>query len=268
MTNREIITAEGLSVRYRSAEALSDLSFSISAGDYIGLVGPNGSGKSTLVKTMLGLLKPSEGGIRIMGRAPGEFRERHKVGYLPQQMNAFNPHFPSTVREIVSLGLVSGKKFPRRIGKSDEKAIEKALDLLNIANLGRCLIGDLSGGQQQRVFIARALVCEPEILLLDEPNTALDPETRDNFFTLMGVLNKEKNVTIVLVTHDLGTIGKYASKLLYLDKSIIFYGSFDDFCRSDNMARFFGEASQHIICHKHDGERCAHSYVQIRRGER
>jgi len=114
------------------------------------------------------------------------------------------------------------------------------------------MIGELSGGQQQRVFLARAIVHEPELLILDEPTAALDPETRERFFAMIQELNGKKGVTIILVTHDIGNIGKYASKLLYLDKKIIFYGSFNDFCLSDEMMGYFGAYSQHVICHRHD----------------
>lgn len=247
-----IIRIEKLSYRYNSAEVLSDVSFDVKEGDYIGLVGPNGSGKSTLIKLMLGLLVPTAGDVMLFGHPPAEMKYRERIGYLPQKMNFFNPFFPSTVREIVSLGLVSKKKFPKRLEAGDNKKIGQTLEMLNISDLGNKAIGDLSGGQQQRVFIARALVNDPDLLLLDEPTTALDPETRDNFFELLSRLNREKNVTVVLVTHDTGTIGKYASKLLYIDKEIVFFGGFDEFCMSGDMTKFFGPSSQHLICHRHD----------------
>ncbi|HMK56090.1 MAG TPA: metal ABC transporter ATP-binding protein [Dissulfurispiraceae bacterium] len=248
----QIISSDSLSYRYNSVEVLSNISFDVEEGDYIGLVGPNGSGKSTLIRLILGLLSPASGGIRLFGHPTLEMKCRERIGYLPQKMNFFNPFFPSTVREVVSLGLMSGKKFPKRLETGDNKAIDDALDMLGIAHLRGKAIGDLSGGQQQRVFIARAIVNMPDLLLLDEPTTALDPETRDNFFKLMKRLNREKGVTIVLVTHDTGSIGKYASKLLYIDKEIIFFGGFDEFCMSGDMTAFFGPSSQHLICHRHD----------------
>jgi zinc transport system ATP-binding protein len=248
----EAIRVENLVFKYNRLEVLSDLSFSVNAGDYVGLVGPNGSGKSTLIKAILGLLSPSSGRVSLFGHAASDMKDRERVGYLPQKMSFFNPNFPATVRETVALGLVSTKKFPKRMGSGDEEAIDRALEMLHISDLKREMIGALSGGQQQRVFIARALVNEPEVLLLDEPTTALDPETRDGFFELLGSLNTQKRVTVMLVTHDLGTIGKFAQKLLYMDKRIIFYGGFDDFCRSEEMTRFFGSSSQHLICHRHE----------------
>jgi|WetSurMetagenome_2_1015567.scaffolds.fasta_scaffold03830_9 zinc transport system ATP-binding protein len=248
----EVIKIENLVVRYNSIDVLSDVSFSVGAGDYIGVVGPNGSGKSTLIKTILGLLAPSGGSVALFGQAAAEMKGREKVGYLPQKMSFFNPNFPATVRETVALGLVSQKIFPKRLDAADYEAIDNALELLNISDLKRELIGNLSGGQQQRVFIARALVNKPEALLLDEPTTALDPETRDGFFELISRLNRESGVTVLLVTHDLGTIGKFATKLLYIDKKVVFYGGFDDFCKSEEMTRFFGLSSQHLICHRHE----------------
>jgi zinc transport system ATP-binding protein len=247
----EVIKVENLVVRYNSIDVLSDVSFSVEAGSYVGLVGPNGSGKSTLIKAMLGLLDPVGGRVTLFGHAASEMKGREKVGYLPQKMSFFNPNFPATVRETVALGLISQKMFPKRLESADEVAIDRALDLLNISDLKREMIGNLSGGQQQRVFIARALVNQPEALIFDEPTTALDPETRDGFFELISRLNKENGVTVMLVTHDLGTIGKYAKQLLYIDKRIIFYGGFDDFCRSEEMSKFFGSSSQHLICHRH-----------------
>ncbi|MCX5798168.1 MAG: ATP-binding cassette domain-containing protein, partial [Proteobacteria bacterium] len=170
----------------------------------------------------------------------------------PQKIASFNPHFPATVREVVAMGLLSKKGFPRRMSKSDDVPINKALELLDILDIRNELIGELSGGQQQRVLIAKAMVSEPEILILDEPTTAIDPEIREKFYGVLKGLNQNKNVTIIIITHDMGTIGKYASKLLYLDKRVIFCGSFEAFCVSDDMANYFGEFAQHLICHRHD----------------
>lgn len=250
----DVLTTEELTFRYNSTEILTDISFRLQAGDYLGIVGPNGSGKTTLIKLLLGLLQPSKGMVALFGANLTEFSDWHKVGYLPQKINSFNPHFPATVREIVSLGLLSTKSYPRRITRTDEKAISSALELVDIVDIKNELIGELSGGQQQRVLIAKALVSSPELLILDEPTTALDPEAREKFFDTLKNLNEDKKVTIIIITHDIGTIGKYASRLLYLDNRLIFYGGFDDFCISSEMADYFGEYSQHVICHRHDSK--------------
>ncbi len=246
-----IISVEGLSFRYNSIEVLSDISFSVNAGDYIGLVGPNGSSKTTLIKIILGLLKQKKGNISLFGVNPWNFKEWYRVGYLPQR-TLFNPYFPAIVKEIVSLGLFSKKRFSKSADKPNEILINEAIRLMDVSDIKNKLIGELSGGQQQRVLVARAIVNEPDLLILDEPTTALDPETREKFFHTLREFNRNRSITIIFITHDIGSIGKYASKLLYLDKRIIFYGSFEDFCSSKDMESYFGEFAQHLICHRHD----------------
>jgi zinc transport system ATP-binding protein len=198
------------------------------------------------------MIKRTGGMVTLFGQSADVFREWRKIGYLPQKIAAFNPHFPATVEEIVALGLLSGKSFPRRVARGDRKSIEDAMALLDITSIRHKLIGELSGGQQQRVLIAKALVAGPELLILDEPTTALDPEGRERFFATLKNLNGDRGVTIIMITHDIGTIGLHASKLLYLDKTLVFFGSFDDFCLSTDMTDYFGEHSQHVICHRHD----------------
>ncbi|HVN97925.1 MAG TPA: ABC transporter ATP-binding protein [Syntrophorhabdaceae bacterium] len=246
------VSSEHLHFQYNGIEILTDISFQIRTGDYVGVVGPNGSGKTTLIKIVLGFLKPTKGKISLFGQAPQDFNNWEKVGYLPQKAQDFNPHFPATVREIVSLGLLSKKGFPKRIGQRDDEAVNDVLSLMDITNIQEKLIGELSGGQQQRVLIAKAMVAGPELLILDEPTTALDPEARETFFNTLTELNDKKKITIIMITHDIGTIGKHATELLYLDKQVIFYGTFDTFCASHEMASYFGEYSQHVICHRHD----------------
>jgi zinc transport system ATP-binding protein len=249
------VAAERLSFRYNGSTVLSDVSFALAEGDYLGLVGPNGSGKTTLIRLILGFLEPFQGTVLLFGQRPTAFDGWRKVGYLPQRVQSFNPHFPASVREVVALGLISAKRFPRRVGREDSRRVAAALDLMDIGSIQNRLIGELSGGQQQRALIARALVNEPRILILDEPTTALDPEARERFFSVLARVNGESRTTIIIITHDIGTIGRYASKLLYVDKTVVFFGGFDNFCESPDMATYFGEHSQHLICHRHDEER-------------
>ncbi len=246
-----IIDVKGLGFRYNSIEVLSNISFSVNFGDYIGLVGPNGSGKTTLIKIILGILEPARGAVSLFGVNPMDFKDRYRIGYLPQR-SYFNPYFPATVEEIISSGLFLKKKRIKNLNRSVGETIDETMKLMDVIDIKNKLISDLSGGQLQRVLVARAIVNEPDLLILDEPTTALDPETREKFFFILQELNRIKNTTIILVTHDIGSIGKYASKLLYLDKSIIFFGSFEDFCSSKDMGTYFGEFAQHLICHRHD----------------
>jgi zinc transport system ATP-binding protein len=236
-----LISIDDLTFFYNGLEILSDISFTVNKGDYLGIVGPNGSGKSTLIKNILGILKPQKGRINLFGQTLNTFRKWDKIGYLPQRLSALNSHFPATVKEIVQLGL-RGKKTPY---------LKQNLEFMGIEHLSSRLIGELSYGEQQLTMLARALVNQPDLLIFDEPTTALDPETRERFYGITEKLNHQSGTTIILITHDTGVIGKYAHNLLYLDKKIIFSGTFKDFCNSPAMTGFFGPASQHMICHQH-----------------
>jgi zinc transport system ATP-binding protein len=247
-----LLSIHNLCAAYGPVEALHDITFAVKKDDYIALAGPNGAGKTTLVKAILGLMDRFTGKIELFGQDMKNFEQWDRIGYLPQRVNAFNPLFPATVREVVALGLLSRKRFPKRFTKNDEEKIDHTLGLMDITDLKDKLIGELSGGQQQRVFLARSLVSNPDLLILDEPSTALDPPSRESFFELLKKLNLSIGITIILITHDTAQIGKYANKLLYLDKTVIFYGSFLDFCKSDDMGHYFGHFSQHLICHQHD----------------
>jgi len=247
----ETLKTSGLSCSYNGMEVLTDISFSVAAGDYVGIVGPNGSGKSTLVRALLGLLELDAGRTELFGVPVAGFADWARIGYLPQRIRFFNPNFPGTVEEIVRLGLLAGGARLSRSSAGQNMAIDAALELLGIVPLKKRLIGGLSGGQQQRVLLARAMVNRPELLILDEPTTALDPETREQFYALLERINRSEGTTVLLVTHDTWSIGKYASRFLYVDKKIIFDGSFDDFCHSEEMTAFFGEHAQHLICHRH-----------------
>jgi zinc transport system ATP-binding protein len=237
-----IIGVDNLTFCYNGLEVISDISFTVKKGDYLGIAGPNGSGKSTLIKNILGILQPQKGRVDIFGQPLIYFNQWNRIGYLPQRINALNQHFPGTVEEIIQLGAT----------KINPAALKHVLDLMGIAHLSTRLIGELSHGEQQRIMLARALISHPDLLIFDEPTTALDPETRDVFYSITGEMNRVNGTTIVLVTHDTGVIGKYARNLLYLDKKIIFYGTFEDFCSSPDMTGFFGSTSQHVICHQHD----------------
>lgn len=251
MPGEIVVNTEDMACCYREGRVLEDVRFEVERGDYVGIVGPNGSGKSTLVKALLGLVGICHGSTSLFGISLENFSDWHKVGYLPQSLNLVNPVFPATVHETVGLGLLSLKNFPKKMSKNDKYKIDDTLNELGIYDLKAKLIGELSGGQLQRVLLARAIVNDPELLILDEPTAALDPETRERFYSMIADINRTRCVTVLLVTHDSGAIGQYASKMLYLDKQILFYGSFEEFCHSPEMSSLFGEHSQHLMCHRH-----------------
>mgnify|MGYP000135596694 CR=1 FL=1 len=246
----QVIKVKNLSVRAGDAVVLDGIDFDVQEGDYVGIAGPNGAGKTTLVKTIIGLLPKRTGTVEIFERRTGKGFKYHGIGYLPQRPQAYNPLFPATVEEVVLTGLLADKHFPKKITSKDRDKLAHVLELVDMALLRRRPVSQLSGGQQQRVFLARALASDPRLLILDEPSTALDPHSRQEFYGLISRLNKDMKVTILLITHDTADIGLYANKLLYLDKEIIYYGSFADFCRSEKMRDYFG-GHQHIICHQH-----------------
>ncbi|HEY3307362.1 MAG TPA: metal ABC transporter ATP-binding protein [Desulfuromonadaceae bacterium] len=249
--SREIVRTENLACSYRVGRVLEDVSITVEAGDYIGIVGPNGSGKSTLVQALIGLVAICEGKAFLFGTPSKHFCDWGRIGYLPQSLHLLNPIFPATVAEAVGLGLISQKKFPRKLTRHDREKVDVLLENLGVYSIRNKLIGELSGGQQQRVLLARALVNDPELLILDEPTAALDPETRERFYLQIAEINRSLGVTVLLVTHDSGAIGKYATKMLYLDKRVLFYGGFEDFCSSEEMSVLFGSHSQHLMCHRH-----------------
>ena len=237
-----IIRVDDLTFRYNGLDVISNITFAVEEGIYLGIVGPNGSGKSTLIKNILGILQPEQGRVELFGKPIGHFRHWEKIGYLPQRLSALNTHFPGTVEEIVQMGLP----------KKDPLTMRRTLEMMAIGHLASRLIGELSYGEQQRAMLAQALMRRPALLIFDEPTTALDPETREMFYSLTREMNRTDGTTVILVTHDIGVIGQYAQNLLYLDKKVIFSGTFKDFCSSQDMTGFFGPASQHLICHQHD----------------
>lgn len=245
-----VIEVRELAVKYEGIDVFKNVTFSLYEGDYVALSGPNGSGKSTLLKAILNLVKKDNGEVKLFDIPVESFCDWNKIGYVPQKVNV-SPFFPATVKEIVSLGLIGETKNFFKFDKRDFERINETLITMGIWDIRNKNVTELSGGQFQRVVIARALVGEPKLLIFDEPTTALDPETREKFFEILAYLNNDKKVTIILVTHDTGNAGKYAKKLMYFDRKIIFFGTFDDFCKSEKMADYFGYSSQHIICHRH-----------------
>lgn len=245
------VKVSGLQVLFGQIPALEDVSFEVEAGDYIGIVGPNGSGKSTLVRALLGLIPVLGGSVRLWGVRSNEFDRWERIGYLPQKALLLDPRFPASVEEVIASGVIVKKRFPKKMDAGDRARIRGLMRDFGIEELSGRPIGKLSGGQQQRVLLARALATQPEMLILDEPTVALDPQSREMFYATLARLNKENKTSIVLVSHDLGSIGQYASKLMYLDRRIVFFGDFKEFCASENMTEYFGMMSQHQICHRH-----------------
>jgi zinc transport system ATP-binding protein len=224
-----LVEVKDLSFNFGSTQVLSNISFSINKGDFIGLIGPNGSGKTTLIKLLLGLYKPLKGTIKINNNNIASFSNWSKIGYVPQKATNFSDTFPATVQEVVLTGCLSQKRFPKRYSSKDINDALEFLKKVEMQDHAKKRIGELSGGQQQRVLIARALVTKPELLILDEPTTGVDQETQSKFYDLIGELNKE-GISILLISHDLERITRYVTKVASLNKTLNFYGTHKEFC--------------------------------------
>jgi len=225
-----LISIKKASFSFGNTPAIENISFDIEKGDFLGIVGQNGSGKTTLLKLILGLHPLKSGQIYIDGKSIKSFNQWSKIAYVPQKATNINEVFPATVGEIVQTGLLSSKKFPKRYSSEDKKKIKDSLEQVSMLEYESKRIGELSGGQQQRVLIARALVSDPEILLLDEPTTGVDQKTQQRFYDILGELNK-KGLTIVLISHDIGRITNYVNKVASLNKTLEFYGTHEEFCK-------------------------------------
>lgn len=235
-----IIELTHVSFSYTSQEkALDAITFSLHKGDYLGIVGPNGGGKSTLLKVMLGLLKPAEGSVKLFGQPVERFKDWYKIGYVPQKTSV-EINFPVTVEEVVTMGRYGKRGLFHFPANEDREKVHQALKQVAIFELRNRQISDLSGGQQQRVFIARALASEPEVIFLDEPTAGVDVKTQKQFYALLRKLNKELDLTLILVTHELDIVAHEATELAYVNCSLGYYGNPEEFLKGAYFHELIG----------------------------
>ncbi|WP_337861689.1 metal ABC transporter ATP-binding protein [Nitrososphaera sp.] len=244
-----VVELEHVSFSYGSTLVLDDISFTVEKGDLLGMIGPNGAGKTTLFSCMLGLLSGYRGAIRIFGE---DIRKNTKmlrrVGYIPQRMSV-ERGFPATVEEVVALGITRQLK-----EKSEGERVASALETVGLSSLKEKRIGELSGGQQQRVLIAKAIVNEPELLILDEPATGIDVETQNKFYELLRTLNRDgEGITIIWSSHDLEAVSSLASDVACINRSMFFHGRAHEFFADPEKVRMYSESSmqQHMHDHHH-----------------
>jgi zinc transport system ATP-binding protein len=250
MDPNTLIAVDHVSFHFGDFPILQDISFTIDRGDFLALTGPNGSGKTTLIRLILGLLKPSRGRILLLGKEIDQFQQWNRIGYVPQKATNVDPYFPASVREIVAMGLLSRKPFPRFLKRQDEEVIDHALVSVGMQEIKKRRIGQLSGGQQQRVFIARAIVNHPDVLFLDEPTAGVDAETQTRFYEMLFELNQKEKLTIVLITHDFSVITKHVNKVACLNQRLFFHGTHEEFCSSPVVEDLL-KGEHHLVCHRH-----------------
>lgn len=214
-----IVQVKDLSFYYNGQEVLHDINLTINQGDFVSIIGPNGGGKTTLIKLLLGLLTPDKGTVRVKGKAPED--NGAVIGYVPQTIN-HNLNFPASAMDVVLMGKYDPKKrFRFTNSKNDRQEAHQALEKMGMGGFSGRKITDLSGGQRQRVLIARALVTNPELLVLDEPTASLDTKGQTDFFSLLKELNRE--LTILVVSHDLLIISSYAKSIACVNKRIHYH---------------------------------------------
>lgn len=229
-----IVKANNVTIEYGNFKALENINLEINEGDFVYFLGPNGGGKTTLVKAIANILKPSSGELEV---------NTNDIGYLPQNLK-INKNFPASVFEIIYSGFYKQRLFPT---KEQKQVIDNLLINMEILDLKNKLIGELSGGQLQRVLLCRSLVNNPKLLILDEPTSAIDVNFKNILFEYIEKLNKEKNITIIIITHDLSGIDyvECKDKVYYIDKTIKYKGRFCDY-HKEFLGREKHEPSRHI----------------------
>lgn len=241
-----IVELRDLSFAYPQTPVLEDVNFTIARGDYVCMVGPNGGGKTTLLRLMLGLLTPTRGTVRVFGQTPVE--ARHRIGYMPQHAQ-LDPQFPVRAQDVVLMGRLRGGRWGP-LDWLDKAKAREALAEVGLAPLAMRPFAALSGGQRQRVLIARALVSEPELLLMDEPTANLDPLVQDEMHELLHELNRR--LTIVLVSHDVGFVTQHVKSVVCVNRTVLVHSASE--ITGDSIRELYGHdvrMVQHSHAHPH-----------------
>ena len=243
----QIAEIDRLSYAYSGNLVLDNISFTIDEGDILGIIGPNGAGKTTLFSCMLGLLDDYTGTIKILGddiKKKKNSKVFKSIGYIPQK-KTIEQNFPATVEEIVSLGITT-------IGKTSKEKIALALETVDLLAQKDRRVGELSGVQQQRVLIAKAMVNNPKLLILDEPATGIDLEMQNRFYSLLKKLNQENKITIIWASHDLDAVNRLATSVACINRSMFFHGKTYEFFENPDLLKAYSESSMQAHMHLHD----------------
>jgi len=247
-----IFDVKNLSFVVKEQAILSNVSLEIFSAEYIAIIGPNGGGKTTLIRMLLGLEKPTNGEVKIYGKKLSDFKEWHKIGYVPQRASHVDSSFPATVLDIVNMGRTSQRKLFSPLSNLDKELVRDAMQKMDIEDLADKMVGTLSGGQRQRVMIARALASKPEILILDEPNTGVDVASQKKFYALLSKLNKEDGITIVFITHDIGVIADDIARLFTINQKAIICNNPKQTLSCEEMSSLYGIDAHLLHNHKHE----------------
>src|SRR5262245_48675610 len=248
---RPVLSAEEDSFTFGGRRVLDEVGLEISPGEFTALVGPNGAGKSTLLRIVLGLLTPQAGRVELFGVPPRRLRERWRLGYVPQRPR-LAPDLPATVEEVVAAGRLAKQGWWRRSRPVDREAVAHALESVALDGLRTHRVAELSGGQQQRVLIAKALVTEPELLVLDEPIAGVDAQAQRRFRDSLVHLLREHGAAVLLVSHELGAVADDLDRVVVLRRRVVFDGKPGDLAATgvslgvhrDDLPRWLEELSE------------------------
>jgi zinc transport system ATP-binding protein len=242
MNSKEVVKLEDVWAYYDSSPVLRGVDLSLAAGRFLGIIGPNGGGKTTLLKIILGLIKPSRGQVWVLGQTPE--RSRKFAGYVAQY-NLFDRDFPINVEEVVLMGRYRRRGLLRRYSREDRSKVSRILEKVGMLDFKDRQIGSLSGGEQQRVFVARALVSEPTVLLLDEPTASIAPDMQVEFYELLDKLKEQ--MAIILVSHDVSAVSVHVDEVACLNNRLFYHGS-PEGLSAEELARTY-DSPVHIIAH-------------------
>jgi len=237
--NDFVVELDHVSVMYQTHLALRNITMRVREGEFLALLGPNGAGKSTLIKTILGLMEPIAGTVKVFGVPPKHLgKKRTWIGYVPQVTNV-DPNFPVKAFDIVLMGLYGKIGLFRRPSREDREAAMRAMESVGMQDLIDRRFGSLSGGQQQRLLVARALVVNPKLLLLDEPTTGVDTATSSSIYDLLSDLHR-KGITIILVSHDVGIVSQYVDRVACINQSLVVHGKPTEVLTEDALDKMYG----------------------------
>ncbi len=249
------IEVQSLTVTLNGREVLSDISLGLDEGKFLGIVGPNGGGKTTFLRVVLGLVKPDAGRVSVFGGTPREAVQKGIFGYLPQHLNV-DADFPATAKDIVLMGLTGRSgAFRRHSGKDVEKAADM-LATMGMSGHENHILGALSGGQQQRVSIARALIRDPRILILDEPSTGIDVVGQEDFYHLLKGIQKRLTLSIIMVSHDIGVVSAYVDEIACLNRSLHYHGNPLGAFNDEVLKELYGKSIE-ILMHSGLCDQCS-----------
>lgn len=247
---KKILEFKKVSYSFGDHVVLDNVSFTIREGEYWGIVGPNGAGKTTLLKILLGLDSPNSGTFSVFGKDSKAFKNKGLIGYVPQRISQSIFTFPVSVYELVSTGRLQGKLFGF-LSREDKQIIDDALGLLGLSQLRNKPLKFLSGGQRQRVFLARALVMQPRLLILDEPSVGVDVAVQETFYSALRDLHTKKNVSIILVSHDLDVVTSEVDNVICLNKKLMCSTPIKEFMKGDYITELYGDNYKLVKHHHH-----------------